>query len=78
MGFLYAMYVLSHFIAAQLYTEFCVPLSIYGLLMSPLMTLTPQCQLLRWTIYNSGNQINVMWFLLANFLVSNFDLYSPK
>jgi len=65
----YFICVLAHFGAAHLYTYFCVPFSLYGFLMSPFMTLSPQCQALRWTVYNSGSTINIMWFMLANLLI---------
>lgn len=78
MGSLYLVYMLAHFISSHLYIYFCVPLSLTGFLMSPFMTLTPQCQFLRWTIYHCGAHINIMWILVANWLVTKFDFYSKQ
>lgn len=72
----YLICVLSHFAAAHLYTHFCVPFSFSGFLMSPFMTLSPQCQALRWTVYHGGSTINLMWFMLANLLVQKIGTFT--
>jgi len=72
----YLICILSHFAAAHLYTYFCVPLSFYGFFISPFMTLSPQCQALRWVVYHGGSTINLMWFMIANLLVQKIGAFT--
>ncbi len=59
-----------------MYTNYCVEGSITGFLLSPLMTMSPHCQALRWVIYNGGYSINMMWFILGNWLLTKLK-YEP-
>ena len=68
---IYLLWIFLHFIASHLYTTFCVPNSLYGLMMSPFMTPTPHCQGLRWVVYNGANVINNMWVILGTWICSN-------
>jgi len=67
---IYLLWIFLHYISSQLYIELCVPKTIIGFVMSPFMTSTPQCQSLRWVVYNGGNIINNMWILFATWLTS--------
>ena len=71
----YVACILAHFMASHLYIRFCVPNTLVGLLLSPFMTLAPHCQAFRWVIYHGGNTINLLWFILANYLVSKCTSY---
>ena len=70
----YLLWIFLHYIASQLYIELCVPKSIIGFLFSPFMTATPQCQGLRWVVYNAANMINNMWILLGSWICSTLLL----
>jgi|LauGreDrversion4_1035100.scaffolds.fasta_scaffold02805_11 hypothetical protein len=65
---IYLLWILLHFGATHLYVEYCVPKSWFGLLTSPFLTSTPQCQGLRWIINNGGNQINSMWISIGSWI----------
>jgi hypothetical protein len=65
----YILWILLHYFAAHLYTHFCVHRSVIGFLLSPFMASAPQCQALRWVIYNGGNSINTMWFIVGAWLL---------
>ena len=67
----YIMWILFHYGASHLYIYFCVPNTIYGVIISPFLTATPQCQGLRWIVYNGANIINNMWVILGSWLISN-------
>ena len=67
---IYLLWILLHYVAAQLYIKFCVPNTFVGFLMSPFMTATPHCQGLRWIIYNAANMINNMWIILGTWICS--------
>jgi hypothetical protein len=65
---IYILWIFLHYVSAHLYTNYCVPNTIYGIIISPILTTTPHCQGLRWIIYNGGNQINNMWITLGSWL----------
>ena len=67
---IYVLWIILHFVASHLYIYFCTPKTILGFLISPLMVITPQCQGLRWIIYNSGNVINNMWSIFGTWTSS--------
>ncbi len=71
----YIVCILAHFMASHMYVRFCVPKTLIGLLMSPFMTLTPHCQAFRWAIYYGGNAINILWLIVANYLVTRITNY---
>ena len=62
-----------HFVSAHLYTYLCVPMTLTGFLLSPFMTMSPHCQALRWSIYNGASTINLLWFVVANWVISKFS-----
>ena len=65
---IYILWIFLHYVSAHLYTSYCVPNTLYGIIISPILTTTPHCQGLRWIIYNGGNQINNMWITLGSWL----------
>jgi hypothetical protein len=66
----YVMWIMLHFVASHVYINVCVPQTLWGFIISPFMSLTPQCQSLRWIIYNGGNVINNMWIVLGTWCCS--------
>jgi len=75
---IYLIWIFLHYVSSQLYIELCVPKSIIGFVMSPFMTSTPQCQALRWVIYNGANIINNMWILFGTWLCSTILIMTNK
>lgn len=67
---IYIVWILLHYIASHLYTNLCVPNTIYGFVMSPFMVTAPHCQGLRWIVYNGSNIITNMWVILGTWLCS--------
>jgi hypothetical protein len=66
----YILWISLHYFSAHLYVKFCVPNSVIGFIMSPLMISTPHCQGLRWIVYNAANIINHMWILIGAWIYS--------
>jgi hypothetical protein len=66
----YILWIGLHFFSSHLYVKFCVPNSVIGFIMSPLMISTPHCQGLRWIVYNAANIINHMWILIGAWIYS--------
>jgi hypothetical protein len=48
----------------------CCGNTLWGIVMSPFMVVTPHCEALRWTIHFTGDKIRNAWFWLAGYLVS--------
>ena len=67
---IYFIWIFLHHMASQLYVSLCVPNTIIGFIVSPFMVTTPQCQSLRWIIYNAGTIITNMWVVLGTWLCS--------
>ena len=65
---IYFLWIFLHYGSAHLYTTYCVPNTLYGMIISPILTTTPHCQGLRWIIYNGGNQINNMWVTFGSWI----------
>ena len=68
--FIIAWYIL-HIIAAHLYTKFCVPLTMWGMILAPFMTTASHCIILRWTITHGGHATMIAWGMITVWL-SNF------
>lgn len=75
--FIYSMYIIAHYTAANLYQRICVPIGWIGFLTSPFATTLPQCQALRWIVYNTGNYITAMWLLFGLWLLNIVTNYGP-
>ena len=75
-SYIYLLWILFHYIASQLYIKLCVPSNLLGFLISPFLTATPQCQGLRWVIYNGADIINNMWVVLGTWLCSNVFIFN--
>jgi hypothetical protein len=67
---IYLLWICLHYFSAHLYIKFCVPHTIIGFIMSPLMISTPHCQGLRWIVYNAANIINNMWVIIGAWIYS--------
>lgn len=67
---IYIIWIIIHYISAQMYINLCVPTGLYGFLGSPFLAPALHCQALRWCIYNGGNTITHMWLTLGSWLVT--------
>jgi len=70
----YLCWIIIHYIASHLYIKLCAPLTIYGFIISPFLTLTPHCQAIRWVLYNGAGVINNMWVIFGSWLCANVFL----
>lgn len=62
---IFILWIVLHFIAANLYQMFCAELSVFGFIKSIFVAQAPYCIAMRWVIYNGGNSINSMWISLG-------------
>ena len=61
----YLTWILLHYGASHLYTQFCTPWSIYGFLFSPFVSSAPHCMALRWFMFTGTDNIQVMWIAVG-------------
>jgi len=65
----YLSWILLHYGASHMYTEFCTSWSIYGFLFSPFISSAPHCKALRWVMFTGTDQIHVMWLTVGALVV---------
>ncbi len=56
----YLFWSTMHWGAVQLYKEFCIPSTITGYILTPLMSQTPHCKSLNWLQQTSSYAFNSM------------------
>ena len=61
----YGLWIGLHYVSAHLYAHLCVPYTLQGFLLSPLLVASPHCSALRWTIDQGAISMNSMWVLLG-------------
>ena len=75
---IYLCFIISHYVAAHLYTYYCVPASFLGFIQSVFLSPMPHCTALRWVIYYGGNSMSYMWILLGAWIMSKMGDYMNK
>lgn len=75
---LYILWIVAHYLSAHLYANYCTKPTVMGFISSPFLTMSPQCQAIRWVIYNGAYTINVMWLLLAKWIINNIQYTLPN
>jgi hypothetical protein len=78
MGGIYILWIGIHYTASHLYIEFCVPKTLWGLIVSPFLTSTTHCSALRWAIQNGANEIQSMWLLLGTWISIRLLFHNSK
>ena len=67
----YGLWIIAHYVAANVYPMMCADLTLKGFLMSPFVVATPHCTALRWVIDSGGNVITSMWVVLGAWCISH-------
>jgi hypothetical protein len=60
-GGIFILWILLHYISANLYASYCAEYSILGLIKSIFVAEAPHCVAMRWMIYHGGSAIHSMW-----------------
>lgn len=66
----YIVWIVLFYACSHLHSRLCVPPTVTGFIMTPFLAPSPHCQAFRWVIYNGGNSIVSMWFLLGAWVLS--------
>lgn len=61
----FIIWIVIHYLAANLYSLLCAELTMFGFMKSIIVAQEPHCIAMRWIIYNGGNMINSMWLSIA-------------
>lgn len=69
--------MVAHYVSANLYQQVCTPVSWVGFLTSPFAIVLPQCQALRWIMFNTGNNVSTMWMILGAWFINMVATYGP-
>ena len=67
---IYFVWLSLHYISVYLYGQFCVPLTLYGILLSPLLISSLHCKALRWVLYTGASTIDTMWIVFGTWVSS--------
>jgi hypothetical protein len=67
---IYLIWITVHYFASHFYVLWCTTNTVLGFILSPFLVTTPYCHVLRWCIYNSANQIIIMWTVLGTWLIT--------
>ena len=77
MVIIYFLYIVVHYVSANLYQQVCVPIGWIGFITSPFTIVSPQCQALRWLMFNTGSHINAMWMIFGAWMINIIATYGP-
>lgn len=70
----YFIWVLIHWLSANIYHEYCAPSTWYGLLFgTTVLSQTPVCTTVLWLLTHSSKMISNMWIVGVTFLVMNLN-----
>ena len=67
---IFVVWIIIHYIAANLYPTFCAAAGIVGFIKSVFVAQAPHCIAMRWIIYNGGIVINSMWLAIASWFTT--------
>jgi hypothetical protein len=75
---IYLLWVVLHYGASQLYAPVCSPYTLWGFIITPILSVTPQCKALRWIINTGGNTMETMWVILGAWLCAKIIPYASS
>ena len=61
----FILWICLHYVAANLYPNYCAESSVAGFIKSIFVAQAPHCVAMRWIIYHGGIAINSMWISIA-------------
>ncbi len=65
---MYIMWIVLHYLAANLYNMHCAPSGVVGFAISPLMASTPYCSGLLWILQNSTVKFLAIWTIIGSWI----------
>lgn len=74
---IYILWIIGHFISANIYAYHCTHLSFTGFFISPFITGTPYCRGILWITTKGSDVITNMWILIGTTLTTSILTYVP-
>lgn len=71
---IYILWMVLHFVSANLYVYYCAHMSLFGFLMSPVLASAPHCRAIRWVLNSGAHSIDAMWIVLGTWVCSKLAL----
>jgi len=71
---LYILWMVLHFVSANLYVYYCAHMSLFGFFMSPVLASAPHCRAIRWVLNSGAQSIDAMWIVLGTWVCSKLAL----
>jgi len=71
---IYILWMVLHFVSANLYVYYCAHMSLFGFLMSPVLASAPHCRAIRWVLNSGAQSIDAMWIVLGTWVCSKLAL----
>ena len=68
---IYIVYIFIHNISSNMYVYYCSPFTLRGLLLSPIIIITPHCKTILWVINHTSYNIQLMWILIGTWILKN-------
>jgi hypothetical protein len=68
---IYIVYICVHTISANIYVYYCSPFTLYGLLFSPIIIISPHCKTMLWIMNHTSYNIQLMWVLIGTWILKN-------
>ena len=62
---LYLLWIVIHYLSSNAYVYFCTPQTVWGVLQSPFMVITPQCYTIDWIQRKSRDITHNMWMIIG-------------
>ena len=72
---IYLFWSLVHVIASTMYSKFCAPMTILGILSSGFMTITPHCKAAHWLIMSTSQGFNAWFITLSTWCITKMKLF---
>lgn len=69
----FTLWMVLHYISAQLYKSHCAATGVWGFLLSPLMASTPYCSGLVWIMQQSVIKFLAIWALVGSWINYNLN-----
>ena len=75
---IYMLWIIGHFVAANVYAYHCTHLSFSGFFISPFITGTPYCRGILWITTKGSDVITNMWILIGTTLTTSILTHVPS
>jgi hypothetical protein len=73
-AWIYVAWLFIHHGAAWCYAQYCIPRTVYGLLVTPFLIPSPLCSGLRWCVVQGAEMVGHMWVAFGSWVIAMIAL----